>query len=266
MKIYKMMLMGALLVVLGMGCGNNEVTLSPLDSPLESAKPTVPSTPDYVSEGTYHLNQGAYEDAVNAYTEAIQSRDNLALAYRGRGDAYTAQRKFQKALEDYSASLDKARTPDILIRRCKVYRILNKPELALEDCNAALSLEEEAVDAYVARAGVYLQQNDIVSARADINTALELNPDSVKAYYTQSQIETVQGNLDAAIDALNKCIDLEPENLTCYWDRGYLFYAMGQVEEAREDMEYIVEVGDPSVQGELMYQAGNILRTLGDNP
>ncbi len=265
MKIYKFIIVGVLLLIVGAGCGNDGELLSPLESPLQPTEPVMTSTPDHVSEGAYHLNNGDYDDAVISYTEAIQAGVDLELAYRGRGDAYAAQRKFQKALEDYSASLEEDRTASTLVRRCKVYRILNKPNLALEDCDAAMSLKED-VDAYVARAGVYLQRNDIASARSDVNTALELDAESVNAYYMRSQIETVQGTVNAAIESLDKCIELQPENLTCYWDRGYLYYAMGEVEQASEDMQHIIDAGDPNVHGELMYQAGNILRTLGDNP
>lgn len=237
------------------------ITESPLSEPTDST-PTV----DYEGKGNELLQARRYEQALHAYDDAIAAGEDLAGAYAGRGRAYAALRRFREAVEDYDASLKYDRTADVLASRCNALRLLARPAEAMEDCEEAISLDSDNVDAHLASALLWLEQNDLNKARAEVGAAEEINPKSAEAQYALAQIEVAAGEYEAAATALSECIELDPSQPRYYWDRGFIHYSLGRFEEAKADMRAVLEYGDPETDGELMFNAGKLLRSLGEEP
>ena len=57
--------------------------------------------------GVRYLSEGNYEEAVIAFTAAIEIDPRRAEAYVGRGDAYWAQEDAASAQADYAAALER---------------------------------------------------------------------------------------------------------------------------------------------------------------
>lgn len=161
---------------------------------------------------------------------------------------------------------DTIRTADVLASRCNALRLLAKPAEAMNDCKEAASLDPNNLDAHLALAMLYLEQSNRDGARTEVSAARDIDPQSAKTQYVLAQIELAAGNYEAASAALTECIGLEPAEPRCYWDRGFIYYSLGKVEEAKQDMRAILEYGDPETDGELMFNAGKLLRTLGEEP
>lgn len=252
------------------GCvqsGRSTPDVSPLSTEPPIAKPEEPApVVDSVGQGDNLLQARRYEQAISAYDGAIEAGDDLGRAYAGRGKAYAALRRFRAAVEDYDASLKYDRTADVLASRCNALRLLAKPAEAINDCEEATRLDPDNTDAHLASAMLYLEQNDLEKARAEVTVASELDPKSVQSQYVLAQIEVTEGNYEAASAALSECIALDPAQPRCYWDRGFIYYSLGRIEEAKADMRAVLEYGDPETDGELMFNAGKLLRTLGEEP
>ena len=81
--------------------------------------------------GVRYLSEGNYEEAIIAFTAAIEIDPNRAEAYVGRGDAYIASGETEENLA-----------------------------AALADYEAALDLDETLVDAWLSLADVYIRQGN----------------------------------------------------------------------------------------------------------
>lgn len=219
-----------------------------------------------VIEGRNLLQDGDLEGALLAFTYAIEGNDNLSAAYAGRGDTLISLRRFTEALEDYSKSLEIEITPEVLASRCNTYRLTAAFELALEDCNNALAIDPQNVTAHIAAAMLFLEKDQLNLAQKEADVAIRIDPSSIEAVLAASQIAIAEGDSEAAIVALSRCIEIDQSNPECYWHRGFLYTALGQIKLAIEDMQAVLDLGDPNIHGRLMLEAGTVLRQFGEHP
>ena len=61
---------------------------------------------------------------------------------------------------------------------------------------------------------------------------------------------------------LTKGIEISPTQPKYYWERGFLYYVAGQVTKAKEDMQKVLDNGNPETDGELLLNAGSLLKSL----
>ena len=240
---------------------------SPLIDRSPVSEPTEPGpVVDHVREGDELLQARRYEQAIEAYDEAIEKGADLARAYAGRGQAYAALRRFREAVTDYDKSLEYDRTADVLASRCNASRLLARSDEAMTNCQEAISLDPENVDARLALAMLYLDQNSPEEARSEIEAAREIDPGSAKAHYVLAQVEVAEGKYEAAVASLTRCIEIDPSQPRYYWDRGFIHYSLGKIDQAKEDLYAVIELGNPETDGELLFNAGQLLRSLGEEP
>lgn len=93
--------------------------------------------------GVRYLSEGNYEEAVIAFTAAIEIEPNQARAYVGRGDAYIKSGETEENLS-----------------------------LAQMDYEQAIELDETSADAYLGLADVYIRQGDYDKALKVLKEAL----------------------------------------------------------------------------------------------
>lgn len=111
-RSFLLVIICALCVVLLASCGNNrELNKAgvPNEASLESA-----TWQDQYDLGIRYLSEENYEDAIAAFTSAIEIDATQALAYVGRGDAYArsgdSEENLAAALADYQAALELDKT------------------------------------------------------------------------------------------------------------------------------------------------------------
>ena len=94
--------------------------------------------------GVRYLSEGNYEEAVIAFTAAIEIDPRRAEAYVGRGDAYLAsgetEENLKAALADYEAALD------LDGRQEEVYEKLSAVYLAMGETERGLEILEEGAE------------------------------------------------------------------------------------------------------------------------
>lgn len=216
----------------------------------------------YLAYGDELFEANDLDGAFDAYNISIKNEVELAGAFAGRGNIYMVRRHFSKAVSDFTESLKHFETPDVLANRCNAYRMTAKYDLARDDCNAALQLDTESIDAHLSLAMLYLDQGNTGSAKETIQELISIHPDNAEAYLVLSQITLSENNIDEAIELLSKAIEIAPTEPHLYWERGFIFYVDGRVSDAKEDMQMVLDYASPATDGELLLKAGSLLSSL----
>ena len=107
-----------------------------------------PSWQEQYDLGVRYLSDGNYEEAIIAFTAAIEIDTKNALAYIGRGDAYLGQ----GAADEYLAA-------------------------AFTDFETALSLDDTNADAYLGMAEVYISRKQFDAAMEILRQGVEKTGD-----------------------------------------------------------------------------------------
>ncbi len=273
-RILGFMLVSVAIALLVAGCGSDNKKSTPVPastefesplvlSPLTSPLVTPQDSPSYVEKGLGLYANGQYEEAMENFTQAIAQGTDVARAYGGRGSVFVAWRRYNEAVEEYTAGLAHERRADLLIGRCNAFRHLQRYEEAIRDCQEALSLQPNSPDAYLVLAGMYLDQGDTERSREYIQDVMTLAPANSKALFLLGLADLADGDATGAMQNFTEAIKLNPNEPQYYWERGFLALGLGKVDQAREDMKAILRIGDPQIHGDLMFRASAQLNLLG---
>ncbi len=133
----------------------------------------------HLERGMVHENRGAYDDAVRAFDAALAIEPNMSLAIERREAALGARaQSYREQIDEFTQALaDDPRNAELFNARCWV-RAVNGEELdlALADCNMALSLDPVQAAALDSRGLVHLKRRDFAAALADYDAALKITP------------------------------------------------------------------------------------------
>src|SRR6185369_1419087 len=131
----------------------------------------------FYHRGNAYTAQQDYDRAIQDYDIAIGLKPDHSHAYADRGLAYFAKGAFERAIEDYDVAirLDPAYAPTYQ-DRCYSLAILGHVERALVDCNKALSLSPRDPIFLDSRGYAYLRKGDFDRAIADYKAALKHHP------------------------------------------------------------------------------------------
>nr|XP_055028766.1 uncharacterized protein ttc6 isoform X2 [Misgurnus anguillicaudatus] len=122
-----------------------------------------------------------------------------------------------------------------LTRRGALQIKLGHLNLALEDLNAAISLEPHLLDAYWHRHNIYLLRNDPNRALADLNIIIKNNMKHADAFMSRAEIYKERGETTAAIINYTQAIKAKPDNADMYFRRAQMYEKMGEMLLAMED-------------------------------
>lgn len=104
--------------------------------------------------------------------------DPLSTAYMNRAIAYAQQRKLNKAIEDFTSSIDANHANNFAYyNRGNVYLDLGKPKLAIADYSKAIELAPDMTPAFLNRALANEMIGDRTASISDFRAALALEPE-----------------------------------------------------------------------------------------
>jgi lipoprotein NlpI len=143
------------------------------------------------------------DQQVSACTAVIESGggENVAFAYKARGNAYLFKGQYDLAIQDYSQVIRlKPDLADAYSNRGVAYLVKDQYDLAIQDFDEAIRLEPDRADTYINRCWMRAQANrDLDSALADCNTSLRLQPGDRRALGNRSFVYYRLGRHEDAI-------------------------------------------------------------------
>ncbi|WP_206755468.1 tetratricopeptide repeat protein [Trichocoleus sp. FACHB-46] len=183
-----------------------------------------------LQQGLSQAEQGNYEAAIAAYTQALRLNPTRAAAFYQRGVARFYLRQTLPALNDYNQALQRdPNFADAYIARGIVRYELGGTPGAIEDFTQAIRLQPRHATAYYYRGIASLDPKlptsnpeRLRSAIADFTQAIQLDPSFVDAYSYQGLSHYRLRDLPAAKDDFSQVIQLNPGDDWAYYRRGLI--------------------------------------------
>jgi tetratricopeptide (TPR) repeat protein len=214
----------------------------------------------YLNRGQYYTDNDIFDKAMVDYESTLRLNPKSTLAYINRGNVYGRNGVYDKALENYSKAIEL--TPGaskIYLNRGNVYGLQGDIPASIVDFTKAIQLERNYLDAYINRGISYSKLGDFNSALVDFNMALQINPSSFKTLSMRAYALLDMGNLDAAINDYNRLIQVNPNDGNSYFYRGLAKYRKSNYIEAIKDYSLALQInsanGEAYLNRALAYEA-----------
>jgi tetratricopeptide (TPR) repeat protein len=199
------------------------------------------SAEEYYKLGNEYFDKSKYDDAIAAYSKAIELKLIHADVFNNRGRLYFLKEEYDKAIEDFSnaAKLDPYSTA--YYNRGVVYGIKGEYDKAIEDYNRELKFTNLS-DAFNNRGNVYAYKKEYDKAIEDYNKAIESKPNNVNALFNRGIAYAYKGEYDKAIDDYDKTIELKPNYAAVFNNRGNAYAYKKEYDKAIEDYNKAIEL------------------------
>ena len=201
--------------------------------------------PAWLMQGRIYLEWGAMEDALNYLDLALNYDPGLGEAYfykgyllyegdttgmdRGLFDQAISQ-GFRDAWVYYFRAITEIRD--------------GKNEVALNDLNTAIEINESFALAYHERAGLKRLNGDLQGSHFDYSRAVEFHPDFALAYNNMGSVKILMGDYIGAIADYSKALDLDPGLFIALNNRGYARYYTEDSDGALKDFNAAITNSD----------------------
>ncbi|MFY9252930.1 MAG: tetratricopeptide repeat protein [Fuerstiella sp.] len=183
-------------------------------------------------------DRGKHDDAILAYTAALEAFPDRADVYYLRGVSYENLQLPEKALEDYSTclKLDPSRS-DAINNKGVVLAQLERFDEAIQEFT--LLVNEFPEDALARRnRGLCLHDlGKFDEAVLDYKKAIELAPEDAQTWFQLGNVFLEQDSLQDAVTNFDKAIALDGRYAKAWMNRGVARFNMGQKQEALADLQ-----------------------------
>jgi tetratricopeptide (TPR) repeat protein len=194
-----------------------------------------PSVGYYISEAEDAAFQGAIEEAIRAYQQALDLEPNQTEAYIELARLLTLYGEPERALEMAQQAL--VRQPDsarALATLGRTYDWLGMPAEAVRLCRQAVQTDPTLAVAYAYLAEALVDNGQWFAANDAIGTAMELDDTHVDVIRNQGYVLENQGNYYGAIDVYRSGLELDERAVHLYMAIGRNSAAVGNLYGAEE--------------------------------
>ncbi len=222
--------------------------------PTSTPNPPVTARDYYDAAQSYMWSD--YDEAIRLLSEAIRLDPGMKEAYSDRADIYWEEAKYDLAIADYRTlmGLDPAEAAPLHYNLGLLYLQRGEEEerpadydLAIEEFDRAIQIDQDYADAYFERGNAYLYKEDYDQALDNYNRVLQLDTEYADAYYNRGWVFGLQKEWESAIAEYGKYLALEPNDMEAYIERGHAFSRDGQRHYAVRDYSQAIRLdGDNS--------------------
>ena len=187
----------------------------------------------YNNRGLAYHNLHQHKRAIEDYNEAIRLKPDYAEAYNNRGnDSY----QHQRAIADYNEAIRlKPDYAEAYNNRGNTYHKLGQHQRAINDYTKAIRLKPDLAGAYLNRGIAYGSLGQHQRAIKDNNEAIRLDSDLARSSYKWGFYYEGLGQYKDTTSDYDKSIRLKPDDAELYVLRGGNYYILGQYQRAIDD-------------------------------
>lgn len=166
----------------------------------------------YKNRGDAHDDQGQFEQALEDYDRAVETNPLDAEAFNSRGTTYIALERYKQAIEDFDQAIRINPASSMALgNRCFAKAVLGELEQALSDCNEALRVKQKYPGAYASRAIAYLKLKRYDDAIADYTTLLKSQPDNPYALFGRGVARRMRGDVRGSDSDVAAAASIKPD-------------------------------------------------------
>ena len=196
---------------------------------------------------------GRPEEALAAYSEAIEADPNQSEYHLERGNLLRRLGRLEDALADYDEAIRTSPPyPEPYLVRADLALELGDEQAALAGYSYALELAPDLIDARVGRASLLLDEGRLEAARADVVAGLALDPEHAELHAVHASIAQQEQRFGEAHDAYAEALRHDPTLVAAWSNRATLWYEQGEIERAIEDLRTALALDDdPDIRANL---------------
>jgi Flp pilus assembly protein TadD len=177
----------------------------PPPPPQVEPPPAAVTAPPLKDEATTTVASLADDPTIRSLTgKLLDNPDDAGALYR-RGQVYASKGAYQLAVNDFTESIRlNPKDVEAYNNRCWVRTVIGDLQPALKDCNEALRLRPNFVDALDSRGLVNLKNGQTKNAIADFDAALKINPRLTSSLYGRGLAKQRNGSIpEGELDIAN---------------------------------------------------------------
>jgi len=194
--------------------------------------------------GSVLLQQGRYQDALEAFEEASQHQPGNATVYNMIGLCHLKMVQYDQALQSFSNSINLVPSfTDARNNRGATYLAMGQYRLAEVDFMAVLgdSTYPHRWEAYYNLGMTYLQRGRLGAAEENLRRAATAPSPIFDAFLRLAEISVEKQNIDNAIDLLEEAMLKFPDRVEPAFQLGRLLMEQGREDEARPHLRRVIE-------------------------
>ncbi|MGK7903218.1 MAG: tetratricopeptide repeat protein [Hormoscilla sp.] len=222
---------------------------------IDKKPPPGESAEDWVNYGNQSWRLFRYEEAVEAFDEAIKLKQDLYQAWYGRGLALKSQGNYQAAATSFEKAAEiEQKFYQAWRQRADALASLGKYSEALASIDKAIKINSEDSVLYWLRGLILQESGSYAEAVVAYNKAIEIKPHPF-AYNNRGIARSDNGDKKEAIADFTKAIEIKPDHAGAYNNRGLARYELEDYEEAIADYDKAIELNPDFA--EAYYNRGN---------
>lgn len=202
----------------------------------------------------FHLEH--LDEAIEAFTKALEITSEHPLAWSGRSSVYAVKQDWEKAIRDCQKAIELA--PEYIRFQIHMVSFLGQSEKWEEALAFCQKMQEDFPDeavSWVMMADIHMKMKHPEAAIVALDRALEKSPEEFDILQRKVGVKCSLGLFRAALDDLNSAI-MEQENDELYLLRSSVHGKMECWQEALEDVSRAIEKNQDNLQA--WYQRGMI--------
>jgi len=160
----------------------------------------------FFRDGESCFKEKNYDCAISNFSEVVKSKPESTYAYFYRGISYNNINEFDKAIVDYSKTI----------------------ELEPQDAPTIAS-------AYINRGNAYWNQKNYEKALNDYGKFIELRPADAVGYFNRGLVYNINREYNKAITDFNKAVELDPNKANYYRSRAAALENIKNLVQAQSD-------------------------------
>jgi tetratricopeptide (TPR) repeat protein len=240
---------------------NYQIALTSLDRHIE----TYPQDPNgYCYRGICYERLEQFPQALADFDRAIALQSDHPVFHHARGRTRQKSGNLQGALVDFDVTIKRKPQAIVYDERSEIHRCLGNHLAALQDCDSAIALNPQFINAYFRRGLTYAEIGDLELALLDYTSTIDLDPEHIDAYIQRSWIYFRQEDYQLA---KQDCQAVQAFNSSSFWSSyllGVIDSLAGSKQSAIENFSNAIEISANYVS--VRYHRGIIYHELGDIP
>ena len=219
--------------------------------------------------GNFHLIVGDYDLAITNLQQSLETNPDYHLSYKLLGETYLGKGMYSQALASYERyldlAIDDAQKAEAHFYLGKFYYINSDHLKAIHECQKALELDSEIIEAHWIQGLIFVRRKIFDQAESEVLTINDLmekkNVEELKRYYYHlfGELSFSKGHHKQAIDYFNKAANIESVDRQFFINAsGEAYFKVGELDKAAKKLESVIRINPNHAQSHyllgLVYQ------------